>query len=224
MYNMRLCSRCQHNNPSENRHCGQCGSLLETSPDLAAVFQPSVVPKSFGWPSTEATGMQPAPSGGLQHLSQDLARCPQCASSQTQSFEMAYSVSTTSGVTAGGAYTFGVGPTVGASRSVQQSNLASYVRPPIQPTANNGCLIALGGFIGACIAAPLVNIVLVGISPGVASAGTTLVWIGTMVGIIVVAVKHENTQQADRMSAYQASLAEWRRWWICLRCGHRWKL
>jgi hypothetical protein len=165
MYNMRLCSDCQHSNPDENRHCSQCGNSLQNSTSSGLVLQPSNPADSFGWPASEPTRMTSPISGGLQESSQDLARCPQCASSQTQSFEMAYSVSTSTGVTAGGAYTFGVGPTRGAARTFQQSNLASYVRPPIQPTTNNGCLIGLAGFIGASIAAAIANSVLLGIRP-----------------------------------------------------------
>ncbi len=90
----------------------------------------------------------------------DAANCPQCRSSQTQSFEMAYSMSTSSGITTGAAYTFGVGPTIMGGRATQQSNLASYVRPPIRPTANYGFAIAVLAILGAAFASGIAGALL----------------------------------------------------------------
>jgi hypothetical protein len=59
--------------------------------------------------------------------------CPQCHSTNTQSFEMAYMMSTQTQTTTGAAYTFGVGPTLAGARSSQQSALAERVQPPAVP-------------------------------------------------------------------------------------------
>jgi hypothetical protein len=131
------CVRCQHENLEGNLFCAQCGNSLRavaTDPSSGQKLT-SIAgdPNAFEWSAPQAV-----PSHRLQHPETmvpevaDAAKCPQCASPQTQSFEMAYSMSTSSGVTSGAAYTFGVGPTITGARSTQQSNLASYVRPPVR--------------------------------------------------------------------------------------------
>lgn len=136
---------------------------------------------------------------------------------------MAYSVSTSSGTTAGGAYTFGVGPTIAAGRTVQQSNLASYVQPPIRPKSNNGCVIAILAFVGASVAGVVASSAVSSIAPDAAGGVGAITWIGTLIVIIVLVMRSENQKTKERMEKYNGDMAEWRRWWICLRCGHRWK-
>jgi|GEM_PF-3803645 len=221
------CPQCSADNPVTKRFCADCGSPL-SAPNAGpshteSVIQTSPIGESFGWPQTEETQVVPRLEREISAPLPDLANCPQCHSSQTQSFEMAYSVSTSSGTTAGSAYTFGVGATIGSSRTVQQSNLAAYVRPPIQPTSTNGCLIAFVAFMGASVLATFARALFSGVSPDAQSGISAIVWIGSLIGIILLWMNSQKKQTEDKMVTYNNALDDWRRWWICLRCGHRWK-
>lgn len=154
----------------------------------------------------------------------DLANCPQCASPQTQSFEMAYSMSTSSGLTAMAAYTFGVGPTIGGARSTQQSNLAAYVRPPIRVSDNSGWAIAIVSIFVAGICAVIASSVFKSIIAVEAAGGVgAVVFVIALVALLLLGMLYQSRRRAAHSESYARDYDEWRHWWICLRCGNRWR-
>ena len=225
MFN-QTCSRCHYENAKGNLFCAQCGNSLGAAETVKRVTRNTTeLGPDFGWPLPEQVN-----SSTLQHSESlkrepvDAARCPQCSSPQTQSFEMAYSMSISSGSTTGAAYTFGVGPTIAGARSTQQSNLASYVRPPIRPTANYGCAIAILAILGAGLASGIIGSLFESaLTPDALAAIRALVFIGALIGLILVGVNYQNQKRREWAGSYTQAYEEWRHWWICLRCGNRWR-
>jgi hypothetical protein len=203
MSNLQCCSRCHHENSKENVFCAQCGnSLRPVATAWPSNENPTKIPNAsdaFGVGVPEPfTSPAPQPSEVLKQEGVDLANCPQCGSSQTQSFEMAYSMSTSSGVTRGMAYTFGVGATIAGGRSTQQSNLAAYVRPPIRPTAKYGGAIAVLGILGAALFAGMTGALFESaLTPDGLATIRSLVFIGVLIGLISVGLSYQNKKRRE---------------------------
>src|SRR6266404_9411096 len=101
---LQSCSRCRHDNPSNSLFCAQCGNSLQAAATVEIVNQHSLEVggdhPALGWHAAEqvtAVTLRPSESSGREVV--DAAKCPQCGSPQTQSFEMAYSMATSSGTT-----------------------------------------------------------------------------------------------------------------------------
>jgi ribosomal protein L37E len=144
--------------------------------------------------------------------------CPQCESPETRSFEMAYASSTGTGTLVAGSYNFNIGATVTSGSLTQQSALASYVRPPAPPQGGSGTIlmILLGVFLGFAL--------MIFMASANYPAFGFLLLVACPLGLGIPSSRHFSRGYAEKRQEYDMAVAQWRRWWICLRCGHRWAL
>lgn len=92
------------------------------------------------------------------NITAQFTACPVCHSSDTQRFEMAYAVNTTTGGTTGLAYTQHVGWTVAGSTSRSQTFLAQRVQPPSIPSRESYAGLIIAGLFSTFVLALLLTI------------------------------------------------------------------
>lgn len=197
------CPNCGLVNFASEENCKRCQHSLTATPCV----QPLSVTAQHEEPARPQT----------QNHSKD---CPQCASPETRSFEMAYATSTSTGTLIASSYNFnGGGMTMTGGNIRQQSALAAYVTPPPRPqsaAALTGFMILFGFLVGLSLCYVLTT-------AGYTLFGLLLFFVFP-VGIGCPVWRSSAREYAQKLAEYHLAVAHWRRSWICLRCGHRWAL
>ena len=157
-----------------------------------------------------------------------LASCPRYHSENTQSFEMVYSSGTSKGSVAALSFDVDSGSVISTGGAVsRQSNLAASVAPPLPPPMGANQIIVKG--LIACLTALVVGLMAWWATGYFLSADVaTFIGVGLAIVIVIAGIAWggyiESVRHTKNMEEFKrVKLADWRRSWICLRCGHRWK-
>jgi hypothetical protein len=198
--------------------CPQCG-LVNFASDL------NCKRCNFALASTPAPSpieMVIAPPPPVNHApTQAASNCPGCGSQETRSFEMAYATSTSTGNLRTLSYNFNIGATIGGGAISQTSGLAAYVVPPTPPFKDNTLANALTVLATLFL---LISLLVLSLDSEV-KPFFFIVLIGSM-GTLSLAVPKLRINATERFNyakyRYGIAFEQWRRSWICLRCGFKW--
>lgn len=139
--------------------------------------------------------------------------CPRCRSSQTQSFEVAYHGGTSQNNFSGSGYSYQAGNVNVSGTTYSQSNLAGYTSPPKRPNP----------FLFAVILTFVIPVL--SFMPLVLAYFTSpfkfALYIAIDAGLIVGAyVLSGIFLSPPAWAKYKKAFADWKRSWICTRCGN----
>lgn len=162
--------------------------------------------------------------------------CPDCASSDTQSFQMAYQTGTSSGNLSVATYNPHTGFGVGGGKTSNQTILANQVRPPVAPS-NSGCANVLAFcllFLMVFSISWTLPVIIVGKiasvsapnASGMITGAAAILFIVPAVVVAIYAYSYLQKGSAENekryLADYQNEIARWSKSWICLRCGCVW--
>lgn len=165
-----------------------------------------------------------ANSSAGSHAVPSMQKCPKCGGTAFKKFSLVYEEQSSSGrassstvgagMTAGGA--IGVGAANTTTRSVNQSELARRVAPPVlknlsQQQTQMGCSVMLAAVVAAFLAGNL--------GGGEWALAT---FVGFLIGGIVAYNYFANPkdQNAKFQAEYKAACVEWHKQFLCLQCGN----
>lgn len=199
------CPQCGLVNFASDLNCKRCNF------SLAPTVNPSPVERVIS-SSTPATYYPPV---------QATSNCPSCGSQETRSFEMAYATSTSTGNLRTLSYNFNIGATIGGGAISQTSGLAAYVVPPTPPFKDNTLANALTVL---AILFLFISLIILSVNSEVKAFFFIILiaCLGTL-SLLVPTLRIRATESFDRAKyRYALAFEQWRRSWICLRCGFKW--
>ena len=207
--------------------CSQCGASIsvpwpaDTADEIDSHPVAPVLPRPFrSFSTAPPPPPDPVPSSAIVQTPQRIApvECPDCGSDNWQRIELAY-MAGTSGHTGMALFTGGGGMDVGILSGTSRTQFADSIAPPMKRTAGLGQFFGVIGGISFSVGG-----VVMAAKPDNALDQIPFGEIALVAGVVLIGIflLFARNSHLYNKNKWPLLFDEWRRHFVCLKCGCVW--